>query len=177
MEGAQTEWVTVAVGFGHLQGEPHLFGWSAPGVPSTGALDLAFVPAGRAPWLGRFAGGLTHYSCVQLIDPWLCCVVASGQGYLIDVREPERTVILPGSGIVNSVFAERGEVCILVSPTDLAGIVSDGHWWQSERLASDGIRDVAVLRGIITGMGWQAHSDTWVGFAIDSVTGRDVHPT
>jgi hypothetical protein len=100
-----------------------------------------------------------------------CCVVACGQGYLVNVPNPDQTVTLPdGGGIVAAVGSSR--LLVLVTFTELLGILPEGRWWRSERLASDGIRNVVVSEDTVTGEAWQAHGDRWVGFRIDAQTGK-----
>lgn len=138
-------------------------------------IEFLFSPVGASEWAGCFRKGpmRTRYTdVITTPSESHCCVIADGQGYVVDVLQPQRTVVMPGEPITAVYDADGQQVMVLASPTTLIGVMGNGHWWISRRLASDGIRNVIVRGKSITGEGWQAHSDEWVTFVLDSTTGH-----
>jgi len=174
MEMLSTPYYSVRSIAGGAHGVQRAFGGSGFETPNGDELSLNFTQVGGASWTGHFVTGVTKGRCFVVATPsdQHCCVVAEGQGYLVDVQNPDRTIVLPACDIVDVVGGEKG-MLVLVTFTNLIGIVQGGRWWRSERLASDGIRDVTLSGNTIKGKGWQAHSDEWTEFQVDPQTGTE----
>lgn len=136
---------------------------------------LMFTADAAIAWLGCCGDGLTTSSCVvETFSPLHCCVVAGGQCYLVDVKEPTGTIAIPGGDVVECVRCPEYELVLLVSLIDITGMQKDGTWWRSERVASDEIRNITIGEGVVRGEGWRADAGEWTAFMIDARTGRSV---
>ena len=147
------------------------FDGSGPCGPDS--LWYRFEPLAREPWVGRFAHGAVEYSYVLATpSPRHCCVILSGQAYVVDVIHPDRTAALPHPDVVDHVSAPDDSLLVLITFTELIGILKNGRWWESDRLASDEIRNVRVDGDRVRGEGWVAATDAWTPFTLDAQTGR-----
>ena len=136
---------------------------------------LKFCPKDLPAWIGAFGTSGLRTGCTRAIalnSPRKCCIIADGQTYVVDLLEPDKSVILPVADIVGTAGGPPESVLVLISFANLVGVLDDGSWWRSPRLASDGIRNVQIHDKTITGEGWQAHSNAWAPFSIDCRTGN-----
>jgi hypothetical protein len=173
MEPLHTTEYSVLPGFSHREGKPRYFDQRGPRSSAGSGVDLTFIPVYGEPWFATFSAGLTRYTQVLPTPSGEhCCVVVDGQAYLIDVRRPDSAKPISKGDVIAGIVPEAERLLVLVSPVDIIGVLSEGRWWRSDRLASDELRNVAVSDGVITGEGWQAAGNRWVEFKIDAQTGR-----
>lgn len=133
--------------------------------------ELLFSATGGPTWAGAFRRGLSRFSViVPTPSAHHCCVIAEGQPYLVDIPNPSQTLPLPVQPVIAT--QHHPEILVLVSHTTLVAVLPDARWWESTRLASDGIRAVTVSSDCITGEGWQAPSEEWEPFKLDARTGQ-----
>lgn len=161
-----------------------------PGLPGTGPLPLQFAAEGqrthsegtvvrvwpdKAPtWLGNFQkgplGGISGaYGCPS--DTCLC-VVSKGQGYFINVENPEEYEIVGCIPILGVLRPPGRGLLVFSNATELIAYGEKGVAWMTEQLSYDGLRVTEVTNDLIRGAAWDAPLGSDVGFEVEVSTGK-----
>lgn len=103
-------------------------------------------------------------------SPTVLCIVARGDGYLLDIGNPDRLDQLPDSPLIGVVAAPEHQVLVLATPWHLVGLARHGIAWRSPRIAIDGIERLELHGPVVSGV---ADPDEERGkrFTIDVRTG------
>jgi hypothetical protein len=107
-------------------------------------------------------------------DPDWICAVSGGYAYLIDVRNPERFIMLPYRPVLEVLPLVAHELLLFVGHHAILAWGRAGEAWQSDRLSWEGISITGVEDGILRGTGWDMITDKDVPFALDIQTGQRV---
>jgi hypothetical protein len=158
-----------------------------PGLPSSGECPeqfsatgmgahregfvVKFFPDDHAAWVGNFQRGMTNLS--DLVDHpngTDVIVLASGQGYVVDVGNRQVTECF--GGIVNSMFRVTARnIVIFGDCTNFLAYGANGLLWQSRRVSWDGVRSVSIKDNEVVGEAWTPMGEAWKPFAIDVTSG------
>lgn len=136
-------------------------------------------PDGLA-WRGVFQeGGFNRglHGVYSSPAPWHICVLASGVAYHVDVRDPMQYVCLHIVPCIAATWSHDVPFIALADDTHICGINVQGSIWHSGRIASDGIRGLAILAGRLHGQAWCAPRSRWEAFVLDVLTGDPIVPT
>lgn len=132
-------------------------------------LTLRIRPAGRNDWEGEFfrscGDGLD--GAYSTPDQDVLCVVAGGEGYLVNVLRPLEFRMIP-FGSVESVFQVSSVPAIVfVGSTDVATYGDADEIWTSERISYDGFQNLQLQGNELRGQAWLAPTDEWYDFKVD----------
>lgn len=137
-----------------------------------GFIRFSCVVTGGKSWTGaveRGPGGKTGFYATP--DPNRCCILADGNGYLVDVREPSRYDILPVVPVRHVLQVASNPMLILGDFTRLSSISREGLGWTTPRLSWDGLEISSIEDGVLSGLGWDAPRSAKVGFDVELADG------
>ncbi|HEY6374043.1 MAG TPA: hypothetical protein VIX90_00825 [Edaphobacter sp.] len=135
------------------------------GCRSPERLNLRFYPDKGACWTGRFehGAGATRDSSGPYLtkicstpDPSICCVVANGLGYWVDISK-QTAVLIPFVPILQVFSAEKERLLLFADFQKVVAYQGTACCWTTEFSFSDDafvetVRDgVAVVRGFYLG--------------------------
>ena len=158
-----------------------------PGLPSTGdwpeqfsatgrgthseGFVVEFLPERKPSWVGNFQPGLTHFEAVlPLPNGMSFVVIAGGQAYVIDPDE-RRQLMTFGGQIDTALVAPEVSLVILSNGIDLEAWNENSRRWKTRRISWDGIWDLKIDRGCVTGQAWDPFEDCETPFSVDLRTG------
>jgi hypothetical protein len=141
------------------------------GVHGGVGLKVEFILADGKAWVGLFKEGYKSGKVVTGVFPTpsenLVCVIAQGQGYLIDVTNPggwSRINVFP----ITSIAESPSERCLVFADHTKLGVLSEGgSQWATDRLASDELRILEVSGHVVKLEGWKAEEDRHFRFDFD----------
>jgi hypothetical protein len=122
-------------------------------------------------WVANFKLGFKSFSDVfDFKDSENLVVIAGGLGYVMhpDNEKPIRTF---GCSI-EKVIRHDEEKLIASDDTQIIEITANGDQWISPRIAWDGIKDIKIENGLLTGLSFDPMDDNneWVPFSINLTT-------
>jgi|CXWL01.1.fsa_nt_gi hypothetical protein len=135
---------------------------------------VSVTPHNGSQWHGEFAGSslLNKPSGVFATpDPLVTCVLAYGQAYLVDVKDPSRHEIVSLVPIEQVIAIPSAAAVVLVSCTKILPWKGFRKQPTIHRVSSDGIRALRSEGSCLFGQGWLAHLDRWIDFSFDADTG------
>jgi hypothetical protein len=139
---------------------------------------LEVTPLKGPTWIGTFAVGNIAKTGVTGIftmpNPLEVCVVARGQGYLVNVAAPTTWESIRAVPITDVRPILQHNLVIFASFTALFAYGLTGLAWRTKRLAWDGLTLVTVSKDSIRGEYWDYASDTKKDFVVDLQTGNHV---
>ena len=141
-------------------------------VSSAGML-VKVQPALGAAWHGEFFSWNVNGArrAYHTPDPNRLCVNFCEGAWCVDVRNPHHYEVVPVCPVLEIRHCSNERLLLLSSFTEIAAIGDGGVLWESERLASDGLRSIQCAQGRIIGEGWSL-SDDWIPFELEASTGR-----
>lgn len=139
-------------------------------------LVVEVTPYEGKAWTGLFHKDTHFFEAVSGVftspNENVVLVVSGGQGYLVDVVNPNVSEAIRFVPILNiSDLPEKGLV-IFSDFTNLFAYGASGLVWRSARISYDGIKLERISGTRIEGLAWQAPGDRWVPFTIDPDTGQ-----
>ncbi len=141
---------------------------------SGGGIIVSVVPGEAEPWTGVFVLGQLAmkaksgvYTCPN--DSQLC-VVARGDGYLVDVNEPTKFEQLKASPIMAVHAIVERNLLVFASPWELVAYGREGFVWRTGRFAVEGMTISEVTPNYIRGDCDRLHQEG-AGFFVDLETG------
>ena len=130
-------------------------------------------PAVARPWVGNFARGLSNFSGVYLHpDAERLLIVAGGQGYVVDATTRQLHTEIGGAIIDMSELSNPKSLLLNHQGIAFERIGVAGRLWRTRRLSWDGFQEVTITADAITGLGWDALTDTWLPIEVDLHTGQ-----
>ena len=163
-----------------------------PGFPSAGTAQRFYFPGGVEAggrdglivrvvpelgnaWVGIFAFGKESrrgvsglYTCPQ--SDWIC-VVASGQGYWVNVHDPTDTELVPLTPILGVLPVPSEGLLAFYDFTRLIALGVGGVAWKTPSLSWDGLEEVRAIGGVICGKAWDSPREQWVAFEVELDSG------
>lgn len=158
------------------------------GLPGEGPAPLAFarpsqathsegvvisvVPAVGERWLGNFQYGNEGASGVFAFpNPDVLCVVARGQGYLVNADRPSVFDLVEANPIKQVLSVPERELVVFVDYTMMVAYGTDGLAWRTGHLSWDGLRITSIGSLSIDGFAWDAPAGKEVRFSVNALTG------
>lgn len=141
----------------------HVFpsAWTARG--SEGVV-VRVVTAARS-WVGNFMPGAVGVTGCWKLGEEAGVVVAQGDVWHVSAISGSGAKLLAGATKVHEIGGSG--LLLEIDGIRLARMSESGILWESRRLSWDGLREVVVKGGCISGSGWSMPRDTWVAFAVD----------
>jgi hypothetical protein len=141
------------------------------GVHGKVGLKVEFITADGTTWVGLFKEGYKSGEVVTGVFPTpsetFVCVIAQGQGYVIDVTNPDgwnRISVFP----IMSIAESASERCLVFADHTKLGVLSEGgSQWGTDRIASDELRILDLSGHIVKLEGWKAEEDRHSRFDFD----------
>lgn len=133
----------------------HTFSRPGSGPVSSGVL-LRVRPEVGDSWIGVFAPGSLATRATTGVytspDPNSLCVVARGDGYLVDTNSPPDFTCVKASPIM-AVYPIVGQgFLIFCDPWEVFAYNKNGLLWRTGRIAIDGISIIDISANIIRGV-------------------------
>lgn len=140
-------------------------------------LEVGVIPLHGDRWLGKFNFGSDIAPALSGVfsspNPEKICVVAGGQAYIVQVRQPrDWEVVQIPFPVTQVVPAPTSEILIFVDFVRVAGFGPDGVAWVTPEISFDGIEILSANGGEAKGRAWSAPEERMVDFSIDLATGR-----
>lgn len=136
---------------------------------------LEIYPKNREPWIGCFSGGSISPNAINFCcthpDRISICVVAKGEGYLVNVDDPKKFGEIPLNPIMGVVIAKEQEILVFHDFTKFVAVSKDGIIWKTPSLSWDGIKNIEVKNGTVCADVWDAPNDKNISVEIDVETG------
>ncbi len=129
------------------------------GSPQNGGTFLAQCAIGFSG--SGVANGLWHSPV-----PATALVGAGGYVYLLNLRHPEKTELLPLRPVTGIVLNEQGGQAIFIGYHHVLVCEASGELWQSERMSWEGVTVLTLKDGILYGTGWNMLEDEDIPFTL-----------
>jgi hypothetical protein len=132
---------------------------------------VRFFKSNGDNWVANFEPGWTKCNTVfDFPNSDNIIVIAGGQGY---VMQPDNEKPIDTFGVtIDFVLRIDDDKIIATDNTDVRELSSAGQLWRSPRISWDGIKDIKVEDGILTGLSYDPmdEANEWVPFSIDLTT-------
>ncbi len=142
-------------------------------------LIVTISPHSYQRWLGIFSFGqmdsraATSISTSPLADH--LCVVAKGNGYIVNVEEPGMYEIVKSNPILQVISILKRKLMVFMDYTTFIAHGVNGFIWETERLSwSGGIKIVKVTDDLIFCQTWDIRSEENISFAVDLENGERI---
>jgi hypothetical protein len=122
-------------------------------------------------WIGNFAPGLGGDTAVYLRGEY-AFVIATGTGYMVNVRYPAQYELLRPRIVVASRLIEELNTLILVGAVNVCAYSTRALLWCTPQLSSDGVQLQTCSASGITGVAERVDGGEAHYFTIDPKTGR-----
>lgn len=150
-----------------------------PGGSTVGGRDghiIRVMPYEGDSWVGIFAYGALSPNGANglytLPDPARLCVVAQGQGYVVQANAPASYETVEAQPILDVRPIVEREIIVFATFTDLVAYGKAGQLWRTERLAWEELKITEVTADHIRGKVWDPQTESYVDFTIDPATGE-----
>jgi hypothetical protein len=125
---------------------------------------VQFSVGSGATWVGNFQLGMTKFiGSFEHPDRSHVVVVSGGEVYVVDPAN--RSAQELGGMVVSVIPVGDSEGLLLVEVLWLTYLDQSGFKWRTRRLSWDGIRNLSVQDGVVTGQGWR-YDNTWHDFKV-----------
>lgn len=152
--------------------------WYFPGGTELGGRDGLIVsvqPHDGDEWLGIFARGeisrLGANAVLSMPHPRQLCVVARGQGCIVEITSPREIETISMEPILGVLPAPAAGLVLMHDFSRVRAYGHDGLAWSTPALSWDGIQIREVTRREVHGTAWDSPNDRDVPFVIDLATG------
>lgn len=125
-------------------------------------------------WVANFQPGLKRFSEVfDFRNSNKLIVIAGGLGYVMD-PDSVKPIGTFGASLDNAIRLNEDKI-IASDDTLVREISSTGEQWRSPRISWDGIKEIKLENGLLTGLSYDPMNDDdeWVPFSINLTT-RDI---
>lgn len=139
-------------------------------------LSVRVIDKFQREWVGHFSAGEESPNaadfCAPHPDGERLAVVSKGNGYIVLPEDPGQWEEIKFHPIIGCGLDSVTGTLFFYDYTKVFGIGAKGRSWKTASLSWDGLRNVKLSDGKITGDGWNAPDGAWVPFEIDLVDGR-----
>jgi len=126
---------------------------------------VRFTDSNREEWCGVFGPGHAARTATVANTAGQSFVVASGQGYLIDVNSRELLHQTQHVWLISAIAVPERDVFLACDYTNLLAYSPAGLLWESRRVSVDGITLSSATPSQVRGQVWNLES--WVDFILD----------
>jgi len=133
-----------------------------------------FTRSDGKQWSGCFAfGDYTLCGVFATPNPDCACVVSKGNGYWVDVNEPEKSSSMDVFPIRDVRAVLDARILLLANFTDLFAFGPDGRRW-AHQVCWDELKIQEIAQGIVRGTGYDPtnRKQSIAEFAVELATGR-----
>jgi len=142
---------------------------------------LLVQPESGDPWIGTFAFGVIVKAGITRIlstpNPNVICVVANGEGYLVEASNPEKCEDVRATPVLDIRQVMARSLIVFADFTTLVAYDHTGIKWKSSRIGSDDLTIMEVTDNHIRGTWWNPATSTDAEFVVDLETGELVGGT
>jgi hypothetical protein len=148
-----------------------------PGLTTRGGGDgplFRFTCSNGKQWSGCFAFGNHKFSGVFATpNPDRVCVVSKGEGYWVDVNEPEKSSTMNVFPIRDVRVVIEARILLIANFSVLYAFGPDGRLW-AEEVCGDDLKIQEIEGNIVRGVGYDPRNgnQTRAEFAVELATGR-----
>lgn len=160
-----------------------------PGATAAGGrdgLNVRVIPHRGEEWIGTFAaGGFGPKAVTEVCStPNLnkLCVIAEGQGYIVDVEHPECCDSVPIFPVLALRRSTKHRLLIFANHTELLAVGDDGVAWRTTRLSWGSMKLTSMSEDELFGVFWDIRSESEQSFTVNlgngtHTGGANVPPT
>ena len=133
---------------------------------------IRFRPASGDDWVGNFGGGMGGLDTVMTHPDGIHYIVlAAGKPFVVnpETKEYEEG---PGWGIKLVLNLQEPQRVILGNDICFYAVGMEGLLWETRRISWDGMRDIELKDGRITGQAWSFAAPEWSDFSVNIITGE-----
>lgn len=152
--------------------------WYFPGgteLGGRGGLIVSVQPHDGEEWLGIFALGdisrLGVNAVLSMPHPRRLCVVARGQGCIVEVTSPREIEAISMEPILGVVRAPASGLVLMHDFSRMRAYGYDGLAWSTPAISWDGVQVREVTQREVHGTAWDSPNKCHVPFVIDLATG------
>lgn len=150
--------------------------------PNVSADDYVFKrtlvrPRDAAPWVAELAGGAYEFAgCFATPSPRHVLVVDDGDGFLVDVRDPARRIVVPECPLVGAVRVPERDILLVWGFYEMMAIGAAGLLWRASMIPYGDVELREITPDVVR-CAWYGGSnpdgtdDGWLPFEIDTATG------
>ena len=153
-------------------GDPTIGLWGQPG---GNAMNLRIIPDKAAEWDAWIPCGSGKLSGIYATPSRdYVCVIAGGDGYWINVRDPDQSESIRARtmSITNAVEVPDHNIVVFSNSIELFAYGPSGLLWRTEQTFWDGIWIHRVDGNKLFGDAWDVPSHDRVPFTLDLLTGQ-----
>lgn len=149
-----------------------------PGGTSDGGHDginVQVTPHDGPEWVGTFASG--HFGSRTIAGLWTTpnrysfCAVVEGQGYIVDVRDPQKCEAVPIVPVLAVRSSVKHQLLIFANHTELLAYGSAGIAWRTRRLSWDSLKLTTMSNDVLYGVFWDIRSESEQSFMVNLADG------
>jgi hypothetical protein len=132
---------------------------------------VRFFKSNGENWVANFKPGFKSFSNVfDFRDSENLIVIAGGLGYIMH-PDNEKPIEVFGAAIDYAIGLNEEKI-IASDDTQVMEISPTGQQWISPRIAWDGIKEIRIENGVLTGLSYDPMDDNneWVPFSINLTT-------
>ncbi len=104
-------------------------------------------------------------------DPLSICVVVSGEGYIVNVRNPTKWVSIALSPVMHICRTPDNSMVVFGGLVELVAYDESGVQWISKRVSIDSMQNLRCGSGIVTGE-YQDMDDAIKTFSVELGSGK-----
>lgn len=149
-----------------------------PGATSIGGRDGVHVhvtPHRGDEWIGVFAAGSSGQTAVTELcrtpNPKKLCVVANGQGYIVDAEHPELWDNVPIFPVLALRGSSKHQLLIFANHTEILAFGAGGIAWRTARLSWDSMTLTSMGEDEVSGVFWDIRSESEQSFTVNLLDG------
>jgi hypothetical protein len=118
---------------------------------------LVRVSAGSRTWEGIASNApesipRAHSGVYSTPSPHVVCIIARGDAYFIDVREPQQWCVLDDAPVIAVKAVTEAGLLLIATPWRVIAYGAAGVVWRTSRIAIDGLQLGDVEDGMLTGL-------------------------
>ncbi len=141
---------------------------------TSGGLAVSVIPPDGEPWTGTFAFGQLSARAINGVftcpSPRHLCVVARGEGYVVNVEDPDKVEQVKAAPIMDVRAVVSRGLLVFADPWEIYAYGEHGLVWRTGRIAVEGLAITEVTEDFIRGDCDRLYQEG-AGFFVDLDTG------
>lgn len=138
-------------------------------------LNVHVIPHRSEEWIGTFAAGSFGPKTVTEVcntpNKNKLCVVAEGQGYIVDVERPDCCESVPIFPVLALRSSAKHGLLIFANHTELLAVGDQGLAWRTARLSWDSMKLTSMSEDELCGVFWDIRSESEQSFTVNLQNG------
>jgi hypothetical protein len=141
-------------------------------------INVHIIPNQGEEWIGTFASGGFGPNTVSEVcstpNPTKLCVIAEGQGYIVDVEHTDSWESVPIIPVLAVCSSAKHRLLIFANHTELVALGAEGIAWRTARLSWDSLKLTSMSEDELCGVFWDIRSDSQQSFTVNLENGTHI---